>query len=301
MHKDNYEIRGVEPTLVELTHCVRDHFKLDWQRTIFDSAVASFNHDESPLRLKAFALALGELARISQEQVAPKEKIIACEWFEQSTDLREEDGVTRAQRVKYAVQGELHDDFVVEQLHVDVQSTVKECLALIDELNKCGNSMEQSLDIPEKTEDLEAIRALGTFDQFSKLIQERHDSLLSDAADAAREYTSPDRVLYDAADEQLNRLSMHVSDDDVDLDSLTILSVDPDWILYKGRGRVYARLQYDSDSDVELYKGDAIYDIYSFECSFESDTGGLNEPTFVQGSMKIDTDSFSDDQHCVDA
>jgi hypothetical protein len=164
MHKDNHEIGGVEPTLVELTHCVRDHFKLDWQRTIFDSAVAIFNHDERPLRLKNFAFALGELARISQGQLAPKKKIRACKWFEQSTDLGQEDGVTRAQRVKYAVQGELHDDFVLEALHADVQSTVQKCLALIDELNKYGHSIEQGLDISEDTEAVEATRALGTFD-----------------------------------------------------------------------------------------------------------------------------------------
>jgi hypothetical protein len=59
MHKDNHEIGGTEPTLIELTHRVRDHFKLDWQRKIFDSAVESFNHEESPLRLKNFAFALG--------------------------------------------------------------------------------------------------------------------------------------------------------------------------------------------------------------------------------------------------
>jgi hypothetical protein len=235
------------------------------------------------------------LARISQEQLAPKEKIRACEWFEQSTDLGQEDGVTRVQRVKYAVQGELHDDFVLEELRVDVARTVKECLALIDELNKYGHSMERSLDIPEKTEDLEAIRALGTFDQLSELIQERHDSLLSNAADATNEYMSLDCVLYNEANEQLDRLSAHVSDGDVHLDSLSILSLDPDRIFYQGRGRVYARLRYESDLDAAMYKGDAIYDIYPFECSFQSDTGGLKEPTFVQGSMKINTDSFSDD------
>ena len=158
MHKENHEVVGAEPTFVELTHRVRDHFKLDWQRTIFDSAVESFNHDESPLRLKNFAFALGELARISQEQLAPKEKIRACKWFEQSTHLGQEDGVTRAQRVKYAVQGELYDDFIAEELHIDVESTLKECRALIDELNKYGYWMEQRLD---KTEDFEALRALG--------------------------------------------------------------------------------------------------------------------------------------------
>jgi len=49
------------------------------------------------------------------EQLAPKEKIRACEWFTQNSDLREKDGVTRAQRAKYAVQGELRDDAILRE------------------------------------------------------------------------------------------------------------------------------------------------------------------------------------------
>src|SRR5438552_18729152 len=98
----------------DLTQKVRGHFKLDIERKIFDAAVKSFDHEDNPLRLNNFAFALRELGRIWLEHLAPKEKIRACEWFEQNTDLREQDGVTRAQRAKYAVQGELHDEFVLE-------------------------------------------------------------------------------------------------------------------------------------------------------------------------------------------
>ena len=124
------------------------------------------------------------MGRIWLEQLAPKEKIRACEWFEQDTDLREEDGVTRAQRAKYAVQGELHDEVVLDYLQIDVQSTVKEYLALIDELS---NSRVDVSILRQMTAELEAIRALETFDQLSELIQERHASLLSSVADAAIE------------------------------------------------------------------------------------------------------------------
>lgn len=93
---------GMNLAANELTHRVRGHFKLDWLREIFDAAVKSFDHEDSPLRLKNFASALRELGRIWLEQLAPKEKIRACQWLEQTTDLRKEDGVTRAQRAKYA-------------------------------------------------------------------------------------------------------------------------------------------------------------------------------------------------------
>ena len=234
----------------ELTHRVRGHFRLDLHREIFDAAVESFDHEDIPLRLKNFASALRELGRIWLEQLAPKEKIRACEWFEQNTDLREEDGVTRAQRAKYAVQGELPDEFVLEDLQIDVQSTVKEYLALIDELSNYGR-----FDIPAKTAELEAIRALETFDQLSELIQERHASLLSSAADAAKEALPPTDELFGEFDEELDPLSTHLSGGDVHFESLSILSIDPERILYQGRGRVYARLLYGTDSGVKWDKG----------------------------------------------
>jgi hypothetical protein len=268
----------------ELTHRVRGHFKLDFQREIFDAAVNSFDHEASPRRLKNFASALRKLGRIWLEQLAPNEKIRACEWFEQNTDLHEENGVTR----KYAVQRELHDEFVLEYLHIDVQSTVKECLALIDELSKYGR-----FDIPAKTVELEAIRALETFDQLSGLIQERHASLMSSVADAAKEALPPTDELFGEFDEELDPLSTHLSGGDVHFDSLTILSIDPERILYQGRGRVYARLRYGSGS-VARDQEAAIHDVYPFECSLEADTG---DPlwTIVRRSMKIDAESFNDD------
>jgi hypothetical protein len=278
----------------ELTQKVRGHFKLDLQRKIFDAAVKSFDHQDNPLRLNNFAFALRELGRIWLEQLAPKEKIRDCEWFAQNTDLREKDGVTRAQRAKYAVQGELHDEFVLKQLHIDVQSTVKEYLALIDELSKYGHNIEESFDIPAETAELEAIRALETFDQLSGLIQERHDSLLSSVADAAKEALPPTDELFGEFDDELDPVSTQISGGDVHFESLSILSIDPDRILYQGRGRVYARLRYGSDSGVAWDQGAAIHDIYPFECSLESDTG---DPlgSIVRRSMKIDAESFNDD------
>jgi hypothetical protein len=84
---------------------------------------------------------------------------------------------------------------------------------------------------------------------------------------------------------------MHVSYGDVDFDSLAILSLNPERILYQGKGRVHAKLQ---DSDEALDKGEAIHDIYPFRCNFESDTGSPKDSTFVHRSMKIDIDSSSD-------
>jgi hypothetical protein len=277
----------------ELTHKVRGHFKSDFQRRVFDAAVKSFDHEDNPLRLNNFAFALRELGRIWLEQLAPKEKIRACEWFEQNSDLREKDGVTRAQRAKYAVQGELHDDFVSEQLHIDVQSTVREYISLIDELSNYGHNIEENFDIPAEKAELQAIRALETFDQLSELVEERHDSMRSSAADAAKDALAD--KLFGEVNEELDRLSTHSSVEDVQLGHLVIVSLDPHRILYQGSGSVDVRLQYGSDSDLARDDGAVMHDNYPLECGFEADTSEPLSISIVPRTLKIDTFSFYDD------
>jgi len=277
----------------ELTHKVRTHFKTDFQRRVFDAAVKSFDHEDNPLRLNNFATALRELGRIWLEAIAPKEKIRACDWFEQAPNLREKDGVTRAQRARYAVQEELHDNFVLEQLHIDVHSTIKEYTALIDELSKYTHITEETFDIPDEDAELQAVRALETFDQLSELINERRDALRSSAADAAKDALA--EKLFGEVNDELDRLSTHTSVDDVQLEYLAIVSITPDQIVYQGKGSVDVRLQYGSDSDVARDDGAVMHDSYPLDCQFEADTSDPLAISIVPGTLDLDTFSFYDD------
>ena len=81
-----------------LSSDVRRHFKVEIERKIFDAAALGFDSEGNPLRFNNFAFAMRELGRIWLEHLAPKEQIWQCAWFVQNTELREKDGVTRAQR-----------------------------------------------------------------------------------------------------------------------------------------------------------------------------------------------------------
>jgi hypothetical protein len=271
---------------------VRQHFKLEIERKIFDAAVQGFDSEDNPLRLNNFAFAMRELGRIWLEHLAPKEKIRQCAWFEQNADLRGKDGVTRAQQAKYAVQGPLHDEFVRDELHIDVEKTVKEYTKLIDRLSSFGHDIEKSFNLPSADAQREAMDALDTFDRLATLISERHESLLSKAADEAKEALA-DELLSEVQSE-LDILSTHSTVAGVHLDSLTITSLDSDHILFEGDGSVHVRLQYGSDSDVARDDGAVMYDSYPLDCNFEADTERPLEISIVPGSLRIDTDSFYD-------
>lgn len=273
-----------------LTNEVRRHFKLEIERKIFDAAVQGFDSEDNPLRLNNFAFAMRELGRIWLEHLAPKEKIRGCAWFEQNTDLREKDGVTRAQRAKYAVQGPLHDEFVRDKLHIDVDKSVKEYAKLIDRLSSFGHDIEKSFTLSPAEAQREAMDALDTFDRLATLISERHESLLSEAADEAKEALADE--LFSEVQSELDILSTHSTVEGVHLDSLTITSLDSDRILFEGDGSVDVRLQYGSNADVARDDGAVMYDSYPLDCNFGADTEHPLEISIVSGSLRIDTDSF---------
>ncbi len=271
-----------------LTKDVREHFKVEIERKIFDAAVSGFDSEDNPLRLNNFAFAMRELGRIWLEHLAPKEEIQQCEWFVQKTELREKDGVTRAQRAKFAVQGPLHDDFVRDKLHIDVDTTVKEYTKLIDRLSSFGHDIEKSFGLPPDEAEREAMDAIDTFDRLATLITERHESLLSEAADAAKDTLAEE--LFGQVQSQLDILSTTV--EGVHLESLTITSLDSNRILFQGDGSVDVRLQYGSDADVARDDGAVSYDSYPLDCKFEADTEHPLEISITPGSLHINTDSF---------
>jgi len=277
----------------DLAGKVRAHFQTDFQQRVFDAAVKSFDHEDNPLRLNNFATALRELGRIWLAELAPKEKIRACDWFEQEPGRQEADGVTRAQRAKYAVQQELHNDFVSEQLHMDVDGTVAEYIALINKLSTYTHITEKTFDIAYEAAELQAVTALETFDQLSELIEERRSALLSEAADTAKDALVQE-LIGDVA-EELDRLATHYSVEGVQLEELTIVSLDADQIVYEGSGSVDVRLQYGSDSDVARDDGAVMHDSYPLDCRFEAETSDPLAVSVVPGTLKVDTSSFYDD------
>ena len=107
------------------TRKVASALKTPFQRSIFDAAVKSFNQTGNPLRLNNFATNLRELSRIMLADLAPDKNIKACGWFVQQYGNDGKPFIERAQRIKYAVQAGLPDDFVQDTLEIDIGKTSK--------------------------------------------------------------------------------------------------------------------------------------------------------------------------------
>lgn len=273
-----------------LVKSIEAHFTSDFERAVFRAALQSFDHEENPLRLNNFATALRELGRIHLELEAPDERVKKCDWFEQKTNDLGKPVIERGQRAKYAIQGELPDDFVKNTLGIEIDDAITDYTRLISRLSAYTHINSKTFNVPATEAVKQAEHALEVFDQLFTFVRERRETTRKAAEDAAQEALRD--VLYSEVNEELDRLSTHTSVEGVELYSLRITSMDAEAIRYAGRGNVDVRLQYGSDSDVERDDGVVSSDSYPLTCDFFAETCSPLNISVVQGTLIVDTNTF---------
>src|SRR6266404_482515 len=134
-----------------------------FQKLVFAAAVQSLDQRGNPLRFNNFATNLRELGRIMLDGLAPDNNIKKCEWYVPAINDKGKETVTRAQRVKYAVQAGLTDDFVKNTLKIDVAPTVRKYTKLIEHLSDFTHVTEKVFGIKRSVEDQYVRDALTSF------------------------------------------------------------------------------------------------------------------------------------------
>ena len=274
----------------QLAQSISARFTSDFEREVFQAALRSFDQVENPLRVNNFATALREVGRIHLDSQAPDDRVKKCDWFEQKYNQLGQPIIERAQRVKYAIQAELHDDFVKDTLGIEVDEAVRDYTQMIGRLNAFTHVNPKTFGVSEEQATALAEQALEVFEQLFTFVSERREATRNAAADEAQDALRD--VLYGEVNEELDRLSTHTTVETVDLYGFKITAMDPEHIRYAGHGNVDARLQYGSDSDVARDDGHVSFHGYPLTCEFIADTCSPLEIAIVPGTLRVDTDSF---------
>jgi hypothetical protein len=103
-----------------------------FQKDLFAATIRSLEQFDNPLRANNFAAGLPELSRILLDDIAPDAEVKKCEWFKPQLP---QGTLTRAQKVRYAVQAGLASNFVRSTLKVDVDKTIKKFTKHVEKLN----------------------------------------------------------------------------------------------------------------------------------------------------------------------
>ena len=119
----------------KLENAILRHLASGFEQDLFKAAIANVDDEKNQLRLNNFAYSMRELIRTVLERLAPDEDVINAPWFKPNDKLHPEK-VTRSQRIKYAIQGWLSDEYVKRQLDVEHDSSDKDLRDSIDILSK---------------------------------------------------------------------------------------------------------------------------------------------------------------------
>lgn len=143
---------------------------------MFEAALASLNDKSNRLRFNNFAYSIRELSRHFLYSLSPELNIKNCRWYKTETN---DDKPTRAQRVRYAIQGGISDE-LLEDWSFDIlglADTIKSVVSSINSLNKYTHINPEVFDLKDEEVKEKSILVLETFSKFVETIKEYREEL----------------------------------------------------------------------------------------------------------------------------
>jgi len=121
----------------------------DFERELREASFTNLSDKSNKLRFNNFAYSLRELSRHILKRLSPDDEVLKCQWYKNLIENRE-NGITRSQRVKYAVQGGISDQYITNTLGIDVAKLNKEWKKTIDRLSKYTHVNPDSFNLPDE-------------------------------------------------------------------------------------------------------------------------------------------------------
>jgi hypothetical protein len=220
-----------------------------------------------------------ELSRHVLVTLASDEEVLACAWYKNETD--KENGITRAQRVRYAIHGGLNVDYIEENLF-DIKAYIKDVNSTTALLSKYTHVNENTFGIAEeKVAELSA-GVVHTFQEFLIAIESCREKLIevleSDVDEAFIKNAMVDGM------EAIDGLSSHYSLEDIETTRIKVIGLSSDLVKLEVTGNIEVILQWGSNSDVRNGDGLEVPTTFPFSSSL---TMFIDE-SFPKGDIEME-------------
>ena len=134
----------------KLKQSILPYLKTSFEKDLLEAALKNLEDGKSKLRLNNFAYSARELTRHYLKRLAPDTEVLNAPWFKPN-DPKKPKAITREQRIKYAIQGYLSDDFRENVLKIDLNEVSKNLRTSIDELSKYTHVEPETFDVDKTT------------------------------------------------------------------------------------------------------------------------------------------------------
>ncbi|MDM8174101.1 hypothetical protein QT327_06990 [Olivibacter sp. 47] len=241
---------------------VKKIFTSQFELDLFSASLASLNDVNNKLRYNNFAYSIRELSRHFLHALAPESKIKNCVWYTPETiDNRP----TRAQRIKYAIQGGISDD-ILQSWDFDIDNlteTIKSIKNTIDSLSKYTHINENVFNLDDDSIKVKSNEVLAMFARFVMNIDEYRENL-KQSLDGQIEDQMISSVFSNSF-ENIDSLAPRYSLNYCDIYAYHISEINDSEIIVNVSGELYVTLEYGSNKERREGDGLDLKESFPFE------------------------------------
>ncbi|MAD03715.1 MAG: hypothetical protein CMK65_08860 [Pseudoalteromonas sp.] len=274
---------------------IQEHLGSGFERELFLASLNNLSDKGNPLRFNNFAYCMREIITLILAKYSSDEDILNCCWYRNETN--KDNGVTRAQRAKYAIQGGFSDDIVLEILQVDeeeekdfIEDTLKQFTKLFRELNGHTHLREKRFNIGDVLCESLAFQVLSVMDSILTLIENLREQVKSYVEGEIDDALISEFV--GSTFNELDILSTHTFVDYSELESYYVSSICSKHVVIKGDGIVYCDLQWGSGSDMRNGIGASMSTSFPYDFTIYSKLTDLKKMELGNEGITVDTDSW---------
>ncbi|RXY98547.1 hypothetical protein [Fictibacillus sp. S7] len=272
----------------QLANSVNSKLLNKFELDLVNAALKGLDEKNNPLRFNTFALTFRELTRIILHRLSPNKKVLNCQWYTNETDKK--DGITRIQRMLYAIKGGISDDFIEEELNIDINDIVKSLKKVIDILSKYTHINQDTFYLTPGTGEnlvrmtLESFNDfINTIEEFRMEIQQAYEIRVSDLINDA---------IYSGIINEIDILATHYLIDYVGIDHITIDDINDSIISIEINGYIDVEHQYGSDGDYRRGDGVRVGSSYPYQVQTTVDVNYPLEIHIGADDIEVDNSKF---------
>jgi len=239
--------------LDELKDKITKQLKTKFEIELCESAFDNLRDKNNKLKFNNFAYSLRELSRHVFKRLSPDEKVLNCEWYENLISNRE-NGITRGQRIKYAIQGGIEDKYVRDDLGIDVNELNKKWKDALNIFSKHTHVNPKSFNISEEKIEEYVNKGVDCFVKLFEEIENCRDKVIETFEDSINEELI--EKIFSTYFEEIGVLSTHYFYEYFDVESCKVSILNDKEIEITIEGNINIIQQYGSNSDVR--KGDRL-------------------------------------------
>ena len=230
--------------------------------TCLDSAIKVLADEGNVFRVNFYSTAMRIMYEHLANNLSPTDEVMRAPWFRPAKD----DGrPTRKQRLIFAVQGGLSDEFIADDLGIDIGDIHARLVKAIDDLSHHIHARENTI-ISEVAEQNAIVETTAdAMSDFLTLFADCRREIVSVIEETVSD-VAIDALLSETIQE-LDELANHFSIEDIYVEKVRVKRIGADGIIYEAEGTVSVGLQWGSNSD--LRNGDGAEMDESFPFSAE--------------------------------